>query len=61
MLLPREGCEVNQKRVYRSFRELGIQLHNKSPKRAARAELRSDRSVAAGPQEIWAMDLYMNS
>lgn len=61
MLLSREGCEVNQKPVYRSFRELGIQLHNKSPNRAARAEPRSDRSVAAGPQEIWAMDLYMNS
>ena len=56
VLLRREGWEVNQKRVYRLYRELGMQLRNKSPKRRVKAKLRSDRSVAVRPQEIWAMD-----
>ena len=56
VLLRREGWEVNQKRVYRLYRELGMQLRNKSPKRRVKAKLRSDRRVAVRPQEIWAMD-----
>jgi hypothetical protein len=55
VLLRREGWEVNQKRVYRLYRELGMQLRNKSPKRLVKAKLRSDRGVAVRPQEIWAM------
>ncbi len=56
VLLRREGWEVNQKRVYRLYRELGMQLRNKSPKRRVKAKLRCDRGVAVRPQEIWAMD-----
>ena len=56
VLLRREGWEVNQKRVYRLYRELGMQLRNKSPKRRVKAKLRCDRSAAVRPQEIWAMD-----
>jgi HTH-like domain len=33
VLLRREGWPVNAKRVYRLYREIGLQLRNKTPKR----------------------------
>ena len=55
VLLRREGWEVNAKRVYRLYREMGLQLRNKPPKRRVKAKLRGplrgDRS-----NEVWAMD-----
>ena len=44
VLLRREGWEVNVKRVCRLYREMGLQLRNKSPKRRVKAKLREDRS-----------------
>ena len=43
VLLRREGWRVNAKRVYRLYRELGLQLRNKTPKRRVKAKLREDR------------------
>jgi putative transposase len=56
VLLRREGWIVNAKRVWRLYRELGLQLRNKSPKRRVKAKLRSDRITAVAPNDIWAMD-----
>lgn len=56
VLLQREGWLDNAKRVYRLYREMGLQLRNKSPKRRVKAKLREDRSPAAAPNHIWAMD-----
>jgi putative transposase len=56
VLLRREGWSVNAKRVYRVYRELGLQLRNKTPKRRVRAKLREDRAAATGANETWAMD-----
>lgn len=56
VLLRREGWPVNAKRVYRLYKELGMQLRNKTPKRRVKAKLREDRSEAVGPNEVWAMD-----
>ena len=56
MLLRREGWPVNAKRVYRLYRELGLQLRNKTPKRRVRAKLRNDRCSATRSNETWAMD-----
>jgi len=56
MLLRPEGWEVNQKRVYRLYREFGMQLRNKVPRRRVKEKLRSDRSIAVRLLEIWAMD-----
>ena len=56
VLLRREGWPVNRKRVYRLYREEGLQLRNKTPKRKASAKLRDDRSPASAPNEVWAMD-----
>lgn len=47
---------VNQKRVYRLYKELGLQLRNKTPKRRVRAKLREGRTEAVCVNETWAMD-----
>ena len=61
VLLRREGWKVNAKRVYRLYRELGLQLRNKTPKRRVKAKLRSDRQPATSrrlrPYEPGAMGL----
>src|SRR5215475_6744463 len=56
VLLRREGWQVNPKRVYRLYREIGLQLRNKTPKRRVQAKLREDRQSATRPNETWAMD-----
>jgi putative transposase len=57
VLLCREGWRINPKRVYRLYREMGLQLRNKPPKRRVKAKLREDRRSATQPNETWAMDL----
>ena len=56
VLLCREGWQVNVKRVCRLYREQGLQLRNKSPKRRVKAKLREDRSPATEANQVWAMD-----
>ncbi|WP_425511334.1 IS3 family transposase [Sphingobium fontiphilum] len=55
-ILRREGWAVNAKKVYRLYRELGLQLRNKTPKRRVKAKLREDRAPAVRPNDVWAMD-----
>lgn len=52
VLLRRDGWQVNAKRVYRLYREEGLQLRNKTPKRKVSAKLREDRQVAMAPNEV---------
>jgi putative transposase len=56
ILLRREGGIINQKKTRRIYRELGLQLRNKTPKRRVRAKLRDDRRPATRSNETWAMD-----
>jgi putative transposase len=56
VLLRREGWPLNAKRVYRLYREMGLQLRNKTPRRRVRAQRRDDRKPATRSNEIWAMD-----
>ena len=56
VLLQRDGWAVNIKRVYRLYRELGLQLRNKTPKRRVKAKLREGRVDARQINETWAMD-----
>jgi putative transposase len=56
VLLRREGWLVNSKRVCRLYREMGLQLRNKSPKRRVKARLREDRTAATAANQVWAMD-----
>ncbi len=46
VLLRREGWRVNAKRMWRLYREMGLQLRNKTPKRRVKAKLREGRSDA---------------
>ena len=56
VLLRREGWRLNHKKTYRVYREMGLQLRNKTPKRRVKAKLREDRKIATHPNETWAMD-----
>jgi putative transposase len=56
VLLRREGWRVNAKRVWRLYREMGLQLRNKAPKRRVQAKLREGRCGAVAANEVWAMD-----
>ncbi len=49
VLLRREGWLINQKSTRRIYRELGLQLHNKTPKRRVGAKLRDDRKKPSIP------------
>jgi len=56
VLLRREGWMINMKKTRRIYKELGLQLRNKHPKRRVKAKLREDREEAMGPNDVWAMD-----
>lgn len=56
VLLRRQGERSGINRVYRIYRELGLQLRAKTPKRRVRAKLREDRCPALTPNQTWAMD-----
>jgi putative transposase len=56
VLLAREGWLVNAKRVCRLYREMGLQLRNRSPKRRVKAQRREDRAAATAANQVWAMD-----
>ena len=46
----------HRQKTRRVYRELGLQLRNKTPKRRVKAKLREDRRNATRPNETWAMD-----
>jgi putative transposase len=56
VLLERDGWPVNPKRIYRLYKDMGLQLRNKVPKRRVKAKLRIDRVSATHTNQIWAMD-----
>lgn len=56
VLLRREGWPINANRVYRLYREMGLQLRHKVPKRGVTAKLRDDRQHANAVNDSWAMD-----
>ena len=56
VLLRREGWLVNVKLVNRLYREMSLQLRNKSPKRKVKAKLREGRETPAARNDVWAKD-----
>ena len=56
VLLRREGWRHGQNKTRRIYRELGLQLRNKAPKRRVKAKLRDDHRPATRANETWAMD-----
>ncbi len=55
-LLRREGWPVNHKLIYRLYREEGLTLRRKRPRRRRSAVRREHRRVTSRPNERWAMD-----
>lgn len=47
---------MNPKRIYRLYKEMGLQLRNKTPKRRVKAKLWEDRRPPVQVNENWAMD-----
>lgn len=56
VLIRRDGWAVNPKRIYRLYKEMDLQLRNKTPKRRVKAKLRADRTEPAHSNHVWAMD-----
>jgi putative transposase len=56
-LLRREGWRVNKKRIYRLYREEGLSLTRKRPKRHKSAMARTLPPTVTAADEVWAMDL----
>jgi putative transposase len=56
VLLRREGWRVNAKRIYRLYREEGLCLRSKRPRRRRSAVRREAPVAARRPNERWAMD-----
>lgn len=61
VLLRREGWAINHKRVLRLYREEGLNLRSKRPRRHVMAAHRLDRLPAARPNQIWAMDFVSDA
>ncbi len=47
VLLRREDWDGNAKRIYRLYKEMGLRLRHKPPKRRVRAKLREDRCATS--------------
>jgi putative transposase len=56
MLLRREGWRVNRKRVYRLYREEGLQVRTKKRRKKIATRVRAPQSEATSRDERWSMD-----
>jgi putative transposase len=61
VLLCREGWEINHKRVYRLYKEEGLLLSSKRPKRIVSAMHREKAEGATRPDEVWSMDFMSDA
>jgi putative transposase len=56
ILIEREGWSVNHKRVYRLYREEGLAMRKRPPRRRKACLKRELRPLAAEKNECWSMD-----
>lgn len=56
VMLQREGWKINHKRVYRIYKEEGLMMRPKRPRRHVMANRRMERATATHPNECWSMD-----
>jgi len=61
VLLHREGWSVNHKRVYRLYREEGLGLRRRKPKRRRAAMVRVEKPAVTRVNERWAMDFMSDA
>jgi putative transposase len=56
VLLRRDGWSVNAKRIYRLYKEEGLVIRQKTPKRKRSCRYRGERAEISEPNQTWAMD-----
>jgi putative transposase len=61
VMLRREGHPDNVKRVYRLYREAGLSLRLKRPRRNKAAKLRQPKQLCAAINELWSMDFVADA
>ena len=61
VLLRREGWPINAKRVYRLYKEEGLSIRPKTPRRRRSSRYRAGRPAIARPNDCWAMDFMADS
>ena len=61
ILLRREGWLVNHKRVYRLYRDDGLSLRLKRPRRNVSAANRERQPAASAANELWSMDFVSDA
>ncbi len=61
VLLRREGWAINHKRVLRLYREEGLNLRTRRPRRHVSAAHRLERLAIGAPNEVWAMDFVSDA
>jgi putative transposase len=61
VLLLREGYRLNHKRTYRLYREEGLSIRSKLPKRKRAWRYRSGRPEIAAANQCWAMDFMSDA
>ena len=61
ILLRREGWRVNHKRVYRLYRDEGLSLRLKRPRRHVSAARRERQPAALRPNERWSMNFVSDA
>lgn len=61
VLLRREGWKDNHKRVYRLYREMGLSLRHKRPRRNKSARLRQPKRGSTRMNEVWSMDFVADA
>ena len=61
VLLRREGWQDNVKRVYRLYRQMGLSLRLKRPRRNKSARARQPKVLATRLNEIWSIDFVADA
>ena len=61
VLLRREGWAVNHKRVYRLYKQAGLNLRSKRPRRRKAAAHRMERPQLSAPNQSWSMDFVSDA
>lgn len=61
VLLRREGFPVNVKRIYRLYKEEGLVIRAKTPKRKRSCRYRGEREEPSTPNQVWAMDFMSDT
>jgi putative transposase len=61
IVLRREGLKINHKRVYRLYREEGLSMRMRGPRRHVSAARRMERPQTSAANQCWSMDFVLDA